>query len=89
LLLFAAAVASICVGITLPIMNVVFGKYSGMPTSLIFFPNGLLPGQMVGAFGAHYNPRSGETEAEFTAVINKNVYDFLSKQKLDEVDGRN
>jgi ATP sulfurylase len=27
----------------------------------------------VGAFGKHYNRYSGETEAMFTAIINKNV----------------
>jgi hypothetical protein len=30
-------------------------------------------GQLVGAFGAFYNPYSGDTPAKFQATINKNV----------------
>lgn len=32
------------------------------------------PGQLVGAFGAFYNPYSGDTPAKFEHTINQNVY---------------
>jgi len=71
LLLFAACLASICTGITLPLMNVVFGMYF---TALrVRFDTYNEIGRLVGVFGKHYNAWSGETEAMFTAIINQNV----------------
>ena len=36
----------------------------------------IVPGRLVGAFGAFYNPESGETKEMFTEIIDKNVYDL-------------
>lgn len=35
-----------------------------------------VPGRLVGAFGAFYNPESGETKEMFIETIDKNVYDL-------------
>ena len=37
----------------------------------------IVPGRLVGAFGAFYNPESGETKEMFTETIDKNVYDLF------------
>ena len=37
LLLFVASIASICTGVTLPLMNVVFGKLFELPAQLLCF----------------------------------------------------
>ena len=37
----------------------------------------IVPGRLVGAFGAFYNPESGETKEMFTEIIDKNVYDLF------------
>lgn len=70
-LLLAASLCSICTGVTLPLMNIVFG-ISKLPSKLSSEAYKVV-GQLVGAFSAHYNPWSGETEQMFTATINKNV----------------
>lgn len=70
LLLFAAASASICTGITLPIMNVVFGTCSMVCARSCL----IAPAQLVGAFGAFYSSDEGEGADIFTETINKYVY---------------
>jgi hypothetical protein len=55
-------------------MNVVFGRCSSfLGQSLSHLT---VPGRLVGAFGAFYNPESGETKEMFTKTIDKNVYDL-------------
>lgn len=74
LLLFAACIASICTGITMPLMNIVFGKAYELSSHSYNLPN-LVTGQLVAAFGSLYNPYTytSHTTADFIHTINKNV----------------
>lgn len=69
ILLLAASAASLCTGVTLPLMNVVLGRFYRHSK----LASADFPGELVGVFGAFYDSDSGLTADGFLQIINKYV----------------